>query len=225
MAQPTPPSGQRQDRTRISLVGSLDLWSPVERQARVAVTRPPIQEASNRAAERRPCWDRQAATARLSLRLVAVASQSPCAPRQAQPASAQQQPPLERFDREASNPAAARTPCWDRPYVWARLEWEPEQVAVREQRSAREAAPVSRPAPVAAAVLERRPASSAELRQRPGLPSARPALGASSPAAARTLCWDRRCVPVQLELQRAPVAVSERPSAQALAAVAQQRQR
>src|SRR5262249_16916874 len=111
-ARPSPPSGLPRDRPKIPLA-ELPVAEPPEQ---ASAARRPLQAASSRAAARGPCWDRQTESARLSPASIHPSSLRP-APEPAQqaaaeePAQARPQPPR---CLAASNPMAARRPCWDR---------------------------------------------------------------------------------------------------------------
>src|SRR5689334_8091147 len=166
VARPSPPSGQRQDRPK---------FLPAEGRRRAPAAERPLQAESSPAAARRPCWDRPYAPA--SLRAAAVGPLSPRPVPAAEQAEAELAPALAQVQQRpllrlaASNRAAARRPCWDRP---------PE--------SAQQAAAPSWSLPALSVALVRAEQQAAPRRQRP---SARSDPEAPSPAVARTPCSDR----------------------------------
>jgi hypothetical protein len=147
------------------------------------------------AAEVTPSW---------SLAALAVA-------RAAQQVAPRRQRPSARSAQEAPSPAAARTPCCDLPDAPA---WQP--AAAQAQLVRREEAQqrlVQAAAQRVQAAAQRAPAEAAQ--QQLSQPRAPPAQAASSPAAARRPCSDRRVAPVQRRQPEPAAAVLERLLAQA----------
>jgi len=200
---------------------------PAERRAPVAGRK--IRAGSSPAAARRPCWDRPYASAQLARESVPAAvlawrsAQAPTAEvgappswslaalavaRAAQQVAPRRQRPSARSAQEAPSLAAAQTPCCDLPDVSA---WQPgpaqAQLARREEAQQRLVQAEAQQAPVEAEAAQQ------QLSQ----PRRQPARAASSLAAARRPCSDRRVAPVQRrqpEPEAAAAAVLERLLAQ-----------